>query len=79
MRLAIDNGNGCTCDHCHTALYPDEAIKLQAKVYHNDEPLKPYRGQYITQSKCDLCIDCYNALIGYVMHDPETERRRKRR
>jgi hypothetical protein len=67
MRLGVSNGNGCTCDVCHTALNPEEAIKL--KSYILDTSIPNNSGQYKVLQVADMCPKCYGIKLSEIMRD----------
>ena len=64
MRMGISNGNGCTCDVCHTSLLPSEAIKLKSYTLDPTDSTGLYRILEIS----DMCKECYQELLGNIMH-----------
>jgi len=64
MRSGIVNGNGCTCDVCHTVLLPSEAIKVKSYTLDPNDSTGLYKILEIS----DMCIDCYTELLGDIMH-----------
>lgn len=56
MRTSVKNGNGATCDICHTLLEPNEIIKIRQERLINKTGI--YRGYKMA----DLCEDCFDKL-----------------
>lgn len=61
MRVAIDNGNGCSCDICGILVHSHKALKLNILSLDEDKH-KASTGCYKTEFRADMCPECADKI-----------------
>lgn len=61
MRISIVNGNGCLCDICGQALYPQDILHIKV-LRLSDNIKKAATGSMTSVCKIDICEKCFNEL-----------------
>lgn len=80
MRVSIDNGNGMMCDSCGRLIMPKskEMVKCMCVTPHEDNA-KASTGMMMAIGTVDMCNECYQKILGSIVHKPRRIKKNRER